>query len=149
MACGPQGKEPKLKGMSETYDVAIVGGGIAGVVALAAARRAGLEAIVLERQDRIGGLWRDLPAWQDIQISALDWTLGDLPIDGTTQPHILANIEAWVEQFDLADGIWVDTPVECARHAGTMWELDTPRGTVHSRHLIAATGAHNTPVIPA
>ena len=135
--------------MSETYDVAIVGGGIAGVVALAAARRAGLEAIVLERQDRIGGLWRDLPAWQDIQISALDWTLGDLPIDGTTQPHILANIEAWVEQFDLADGIWVDTPVECARHAGTMWELDTPRGTVHSRHLIAATGAHNTPVIPA
>lgn len=149
MARGPQGKEPKLKGMSETYDVAIVGGGIAGVVALAAARRAGLEAIVLERQDRIGGLWRDLPAWQDIQISALDWTLGDLPIDGTTQPHILANIEAWVEQFDLADGIWVDTPVECARHAGTMWELDTPRGTVHSRHLIAATGAHNTPVIPA
>ena len=48
MARGPQGKEPKLKGMSETYDVAIVGGGIAGVVALAAARRAGLEAIVLE-----------------------------------------------------------------------------------------------------
>ncbi|MBT5756796.1 MAG: NAD(P)-binding protein, partial [Acidimicrobiaceae bacterium] len=73
-----------MEGISETCDVAIVGGGIAGVVALAAARRAGLEAIVLERQDRVGGLWRDLPAWQDIQISALDWTLGEFPIDGTT-----------------------------------------------------------------
>ena len=64
------------------FDVAIVGGGLAGVVALAYARRAGLDAIVLESQGRIGGLWRDLPAWQDIQISPVDWALGDLPIDG-------------------------------------------------------------------
>ena len=61
-------------------DVAIVGGGLAGVVALAYARRAGLEAIVLERKCRVGALWRDLPAWQDIQISPADWTLGDLPL---------------------------------------------------------------------
>lgn len=59
------------------FDVAIVGDGLAGTVALAYARQAGLKAIVLERQDRVGGLWRDLPAWQDIQISPMDWTLGD------------------------------------------------------------------------
>ena len=134
---------------SSECDVAIIGGGIAGVVALAAARRAGLEAIVLERQDRIGGLWRDLPAWQDIQISAADWTLGELPIEGTAQPQILANIEAWVDQFGLADGIWLNAPVRSARHTGTMWEVQTPRGILRSAHLIAATGAHNTPVIPA
>ncbi len=131
-----------------SFDVAIVGGGLAGVVALAYARRADLKAVVLERQGRVGGLWRDLPAWQDIQISPMDWTLGDLPLHGATQPHILANIEAWVTKFGLADGIRLNTPVQRARVSGAGWQLATPRGEVHARHLIAATGAHNTPVIP-
>ena len=130
-------------------DVAIIGGGLAGVVALTYARRAGLDALVLERQDRVGGLWRDLPAWQDIQISPADWALGDLPLDGATQPHILAHLEAWVERFNLADGIRLNTPVQRARMAGAAWELETPQGVFHARHLVAATGAHNTPVIPS
>ena len=96
----------------------------------------------------MGGLWRDLPAWQDIQISPLDWTLGDLPIDGAMQPHILANIEAWVSRFSLADGIRLNAPVQRARVRGVNWELETPQSVVLARHLIAATGAHNTPVIP-
>lgn len=137
-----------MESSNSSFDVAIVGGGLAGVVALAYARRAGLNAIVLERQGRVGGLWRDLPAWQDIQISLMDWTLGDLPLDGATQPHILANIEAWVTRFSLADGIRLNAPVQRARASGSAWELVTPQGEVRARHLIAATGAHNTPVIP-
>lgn len=129
-------------------DVAIIGGGLAGVIALHYARRAGLAAAVLERQSGVGGLWRQLPAWQDIQISPADWTLGDLPLHGATQPHILANIEAWVERFDLADGIRLDTTVQRARFEGDAWQLDTPRGRVRARHLVAATGGHNTPIVP-
>jgi len=132
------------------FDVAIIGGGLAGVIALAYARRAGLEAIVLERQGRVGGLWRDLPAWQDIQISEVDWTLGDLPLHGATQPHILANIETWVERFGLADGIRLNAPVQLAREReeGSGWELSTPNGVVHARHVVCASGAHNTPLVP-
>lgn len=135
----------------KTFDVAIIGAGLAGVVALAYARRAGLDAIVLERQGGVGGLWRELPAWQDIQISAADWALGDLPLEGTAQPHILANIESWVKRFGLADGIRLNQPVHRARAtAGSeaVWELVTPEGVVHARHVVAATGAHNTPLIP-
>lgn len=137
-----------MNGAGKRFDVAIIGGGLAGVVALAYARRSGLKAIVLERQGRVGGLWRDLPTWQDIQISAVDWTLGDLPLQGATQPHILANIEAWVERFGLADGIRLNAPVHLAREGGSGWELSTPDDVVHAEHLIAATGAHNTPLIP-
>jgi cation diffusion facilitator CzcD-associated flavoprotein CzcO len=133
----------------EAFDVAIVGGGLAGVVALHYARQAGLRAVVLEKQARIGGLWRDLPAWQDIQISPADWALGDLPLHGTAQPHILAHIDAWVERFDLADGIRLNTPVQRARTSGTGWDLVTPQGVLQARHLVAATGGHNTPFIPA
>jgi hypothetical protein len=129
-------------------DVAIVGGGLAGVIHLHYARQAGLDALVLERQDGVGGLWRELPAWQDIQISPSDWALGDLPLAGPMQPQILANIEAWVERFALGDGIRLKCPVRRARHTGTCWELHTPQGLVRSRHLVAATGAHNLPFIP-
>lgn len=133
---------------SSPFDVAIVGGGLAGIVALAYARRAGLDAIVLEKAARVGGLWRDLPSWQDIQISPVDWTLGDLPLAGATQPHILANIEAWLTRFQLADGIRLNAAVQRARTCDSGWELETPHGTVRARHLVAATGAHNTPVVP-
>lgn len=138
-----------MESTGKRVDVAIVGGGVAGVVALTYARRAGLNATVLERQARTGGLWRDLPSWQDIQISAADWALGDVPLQGATQPHILANIEAWVERFGLADGIQLNAPVLSAREEADGWELSTPQGLVHARHLVAATGAHNTPVVPA
>jgi cation diffusion facilitator CzcD-associated flavoprotein CzcO len=131
----------------EGLDVAIVGAGIGGVIALYYARRAGLRARVFDAQPGVGGLWRQLPAWQDIQIAAADWTLGDIPLAGTFQPHILANIEAWVERFDLARDISLSTPVRATQRPGG-WTLATPDGNVHATHLVAATGAHNVPFIP-
>jgi cation diffusion facilitator CzcD-associated flavoprotein CzcO len=136
--------------MSETQgrlDVAIVGAGIAGVIALHYARRAGLRARVFEAQPGVGGLWRQLPDWQDIQIAAADWTLGDLPLAGTFQPHILANIEAWVDRFDLATDISLSTPVRATPRPDG-WTLVTPDGNVAATHLVVATGAHNRPFVP-
>ena len=130
-------------------DLAIIGGGLAGLIHLHYARRAGLRALVLERESGVGGLWRRLPAWQDLQVSLADFALGDLALAGPMQPQVLAYVESWVERFALADGIRVDSPVRRARHTGSCWELDTPAGTVRARHLVAATGGHNKPVIPS
>ena len=45
--------------MSERLTVAIVGGGFGGVAAAVELRRRGIEDIViLERGDRLGGVWR-------------------------------------------------------------------------------------------
>ena len=129
-------------------DVAIIGGGLAGLVHLHYAKQAGLDVLILESQGGVGGLWRWLPAWQDIQICPVDWTAGDLPIDGPAQPHILSNIESWVDRFNLSGGIRLNCLVHLARHTGTCWELDTPLGTIRARHLVAATGGHNNPIIP-
>lgn len=134
--------------MDRLLDVAIVGAGISGLVHLSSARRAGLDALVLEARSGIGGLWRDLPAWQDIQIATHDWALGDLPLGGPTQPDVLANIVAWADRSSLWDGVRLNSPVRVARHAGECWLLDTPQGTLRARHLIASTGAHNSPVVP-
>jgi hypothetical protein len=129
-------------------DLAIVGGGLAGLVHLHYARKAGLDALVLESRSGVGGLWRELPAWQDIQVCLSDWTAGDIPIAGPAQPQILANIQSWVDRFALADGIRLNCPVRQARHNGSCWALDTPEGTVRARHLVAAIGGHGQPVIP-
>jgi len=129
-------------------DLLIVGGGIGGVICLKYAKDAGLRAVLLERRERVGGIWRDLPSWQDIQFRKEDWTLGDLPLAGEDQASILRNIEAWVERFGLAPLVRLNTVVERARPSAGGWTAETNAGVYRSRYLIAATGGHNRAVIP-
>ncbi|MGD9899275.1 MAG: NAD(P)-binding domain-containing protein [Calditrichaceae bacterium] len=130
------------------FDLIIVGGGIGGIICLKYAKDAGLKTVLLEGRERIGGIWRDLPSWQDIQIRKEDWTLGDLPLTGEDQQSILRNIEAWVERFELAPYIRLNTPVKKARPGENGWKLTTDAGSYEAKWLIAATGGHNRPVVP-
>lgn len=133
---------------SDQIDVAIVGGGPGGVIALYYARQAGLKAVLLEKQDRVGGLWAQLPIWQDIQNRAEDWTLGDLPIAGVDQPSILANIQQWVHKFDLGQHIRLGTTAISATPTEQGWTIETAAGGLRAKALISATGVHNRPIIP-
>ena len=134
--------------MNPTLDLAIVGAGIAGLIHLHYARQAGLQAQVLEAREGLGGLWSVLPAWQDIQLSCADWAIGDLPLAGPLAPQIQANIQAWADRFALHDGIRLGCAVQRAHHDGSAWVLQTAQGTVRARHLVAASGGHNLPIIP-
>jgi hypothetical protein len=129
-------------------DLVIVGGGIGGVICLKYAKDAGLKTLLLERRERVGGLWRDLPSWQDIQFRKEDWTLGDLPLPEEKQPGILRNIEAWVERFGLAPHIVFNAPVTSAQPGEGGWRVAAGDAVYQSRWLIAATGAHNRPIVP-
>jgi cation diffusion facilitator CzcD-associated flavoprotein CzcO len=132
----------------DQFDLLIIGGGIGGVIALHYAKKAGLKTVLLERQDRVGGLWAQLPAWQDIQNNANDWTLGDLPIAGTDQASIVSNIQAWVDKFDLSPFILLNTPASQVKETETGWAVSTPATTYFAKNLIAATGSHNRPYLP-
>lgn len=132
----------------EPLDVVIVGGGIGGVISLKYAQDAGLRALLLEARERVGGVWRDLPPWQDIQFRKEDWTLGDIPLADEHQPAILRNIEAWVERFDLAPLIRLNAAVTLARPEDGGWRVAADGREYRAKALIAATGGHNRPVIP-
>ncbi|MDI9336259.1 MAG: NAD(P)-binding domain-containing protein, partial [Gammaproteobacteria bacterium] len=136
---------PSIEG---ELDLAIIGAGLCGVIALYYARQAGLAVKVFEKYATAGGLWSQLPTWQDIQISELDWKIGDLPLHGHHQPAILANIQAWVSQYALATDILFNCPVRRVRRENNLWLLETPHQVVRARHLLAATGGHNLPYIP-
>ena len=134
--------------MSAIHDLVIVSGGIAGLIHLHYARQGGLDVVLLEKADAVGGLWRDLPPWQDIQVCPADWTVEGVPIEGPMQAQVLANVEAWVSRFDLAPFLRLGCPVLEARREGDRWVLDVPGGRVEARHLVVATGGHNRPVVP-
>jgi cation diffusion facilitator CzcD-associated flavoprotein CzcO len=129
-------------------DLIIVGGGIGGIISLKYAKDAGLDVLLLERSARIGGLWRDLPPWQDIQIRREDWTLGDLPIAGEDQASVLGNIEAWVERFGLEPCIRVNSAVSNARPSAHGWTVAAGGHSYEAKYLVAATGGHNRPLVP-
>ncbi|HEX3302928.1 MAG TPA: NAD(P)/FAD-dependent oxidoreductase [Thermomicrobiales bacterium] len=131
-----------------TRDLVIVGGGIAGVICLKYARDAGFDVELLEQADGVGGLWRKLPAWQDIQIRRQDWTLGDIPIAGESQPDIVANIEAWVERYGLARYIRLSAPVRSAAWRSDGWHVATDADVTRARCLVAASGGHSRPHVP-
>ncbi len=133
---------------SDQIDVAIVGGGPGGIIALYYANQAGLKAVLLEKQDTVGGLWVQLPAWQDIQNREEDWTLGDIPIAGVDQSSILANIQQWVHKFDLGQHIRLGTSAISASPIKDGWAIETSAGELRAKALISATGVHNRPVIP-
>lgn len=137
---------PRTRGQ---HDLIIVGGGIGGIISLKYAKDAGLDAILLEKGDTVGGLWRDLPAWQDLQIRKEDWTLGDLPIAGEDQASVLANIYEWVKRFDLSSSILLGTRVNSARPSDGGWEVSADGYAGRSRFLVAATGGHNRAVVPS
>ena len=133
---------------SDQIDVAIVGGGPGGIIALYYARQAGLRTILLEARDTVGGLWMQLPSWQDIQNRQEDWTLGDIPIAGVDQASIAANIRQWVDTFDLGQYIRLKSPALTASPINGEWDIRTPSGTIRAKALISATGVHNRPFIP-
>jgi hypothetical protein len=134
--------------VNEPLDLIIIGGGIGGVVCLYYAKRAGLNALLLEKQDVVGGLWAWLPEWQDIQSPAKEWTLGDVPIDGEDQKSVLKNIQAWVNRFELASRIRLGESVERAEADEAGWKVSTTVRTYRSRFLVSATGGHNRPIVP-
>jgi hypothetical protein len=53
-----------------------------------------------------------------------------------------------VRNFDLADGIRLNTAVHTATPCADGWQLQTSAGPMQARHLVAATGAHNRPHVP-
>lgn len=136
-----------MRGLDE-FDLIIVGGGPGGIISLHYALQAGLRAIVLEQAPVVGGLWTRLPAWQDIQNRAEDWTLGDLPIADEYQASVAANIQAWADRFSLAPHIRINCQVLAAVHSDMGWAVQTPEGALRSKALISATGVHNLPFVP-
>lgn len=146
---------------TETHDVVIVGAGFSGVLALHRMRALGLDALVIEAADGVGGTWywnRYPGARCDIESMEYSYQFSEeLQQEWewseryATQPEILRYINAVTDRFQLRDGIRFNTRVTAARFDSDneRWSVSTDDGTqVSAQYFIMATGCLSSANMP-
>jgi cation diffusion facilitator CzcD-associated flavoprotein CzcO len=146
--------------VADEVDVVIVGGGIAGVLAGAELRKAGIERIrIIDHAGGIGGTWYwnrypgvmcDVESY--IYIPMLE-ELGYVPTRRYAYgEEILAHLEAIGERFDLGADALFHTGVTSARwdEDAARWRVRTDRGDeISCRWYVLAVGILNLLKLPA
>ncbi|WP_426437891.1 NAD(P)-binding domain-containing protein [Bradyrhizobium genosp. P] len=139
-------------------DVLIVGGGHAGIAAAVECKRIGLDALIVDRERRIGDNWRlryrGLKLHNKTPVNHLRY----LPFPQAFPDYIpkdkIANwLESYVDIMEL--DFWTETSFEGASYddATQRWTVTLQRTggvrTMHPKHIVLATSVSGTPNIPA
>jgi putative flavoprotein involved in K+ transport len=138
-------------------DVLIVGGGHAGISAAAELKRIGLDALIVDRQQRVGDNWRlryrGLKLHNKTPVNHLRY----LPFPVTFPDYVPKDqIANWLESYvDIMEvDFWTRTSFEGASYdeATQGWTADLSRGegkrTLRPKHIVLATSVSGTPNIP-
>ena len=141
--------------------VGIVGAGMSGIIAAHRLRQAGVEVVVFEKNDDVGGTWleNDYPGCRvDIQNHFYSYATAqtpDWPQYHSPQPVLLDYFRTCIERFGVGDCIRYSTEVLGARWDETecAWFVDTSsEGREPETHrldaLVSATGQLNRPLMP-
>jgi len=152
-------QELKREPLTDTVDVAIIGGGFGGLLAGVRLRQAGVKNIrMIEKGGEFGGTWywnRYPGAACDIEsyvyLPLLEET-GYMPpkkyIDGA---DILAYSQQIAKQWDLYDDVCFQTEVEELRwdSKDNAWVIKTNQGdAMRARFVISSNGPLNRPKLP-
>ena len=131
--------------MDERIDVAIVGGGQAGLATSHELAGAGIEHVVLER-GRLGETWR--ARWDSFCLVTPNWTvrLPGHPYDGDDPDGFMPRDEivAYLERYAAGFGAPVREGIEVTSLAPAPegFLLRTPDGEIRARSVVVATGAY-------
>lgn len=138
--------------MSERVDVAVIGGGQAGLATSHELGAAGVEHVILERGE-VGQTWRG--RWDTFCLVTPNWTvrLPGHPYDGPDpdgylpRDEIVTHLERYASAFDapVRDGVDV-TALRPAPGGG--FALHTSAGELRARAVVVATGAYQRPNRP-
>ncbi len=142
-------------------DLVVVGAGFAGLYMLHRARRLGLDSVVVEAADGVGGTWwwnRYPGARCDVESVEYSFSVDDdLQQEWewseryAPQPEILAYLEHVADRFDLRPDIRLGTRVTAATwdHDEGRWEVATDAGDGYrARFVVMATGCLSMPMTP-
>ncbi|RFU36474.1 FAD-binding protein [Actinomadura logoneensis] len=122
--------------------VAVVGAGAAGLAAAKALLDHGLDVTVLERSDRVGGLWvRDEPGGTSAAYDSLHLNtskgrteFADFPMpahwpDYPSAAMIAGYLADYADKFNVTERIRFGATVTAVRRTGPVWEVESRDGT--------------------
>src|SRR3954447_13773889 len=126
----------------------VVGAGPGGLAAAAMLRRAGVDALVLERSDAVAASWRS--HYDRLHLHTVRW-LSHLP--GYRIPRRYGR---WVARDDVvryleeyaghhALDVRLRTPVTTVDQTDAGWLIRSPTGDLPARGIVVATGHNHTP----
>jgi cyclohexanone monooxygenase len=142
-------------------DVAIVGGGLAGLYAIHRLRNLGLKVRAYEAGSGVGGTWfwnRYPGARCDVESLEYSYSFSNelqqewkWPERYGTQPEILKYINHVADRFDLRRDVQLNTRIKTAIFDGRAneWTLKTDGGEeIRARYCVMAAGNLSTPRVP-
>jgi putative flavoprotein involved in K+ transport len=131
--------------------VIVVGAGPAGLAAAASLRRAGIEPLVLERENAIAPSWRG--RYDRLRLNTSRWNSmlpGSRYPRGTpvfpSRDDVVAYLEAHAAKNELE--ITFGTRVDRIDRDDHGYVVRTSAGDARARHVIVATGHDHTPTVP-
>jgi indole-3-pyruvate monooxygenase len=133
-------------------DVLVVGSGPAGLAVGACLRRAGLDFILLEKEQALAPSWRRHYDRLHLHTDRAHSGLPYLPMPKSfprypSREQVIEYLEAYAKAFSLAPHFGEEV-VEARRGEGA-WEVKTPAARYRTRALVLATGYSATPVRPS
>jgi putative flavoprotein involved in K+ transport len=136
---------------TELFDVAVVGGGQAGLAMAWHLRRLGLRFVVLDAGPQVGHVWRS--RWDSLQLftPARYDALPGIAFPGTPDSHpgkdaVADYLRDYASAFDLP--VRSNSRMTRLRRSGHGYELLTADQALHARQVVIATGPFHTPAIP-
>ncbi|WP_370655315.1 flavin-containing monooxygenase [Microbacterium terrisoli] len=138
----------------EQTEVVVIGAGQAGIAMSEHLGARGIPHIVLER-DRIAERWRTMrwdslvangPAWHDRFPSLEIAGVGD--DEFATKDRMARYFEEYVEMIEAPVRTGVEVTAVRKREGGAGFRVETSRGDIHARYVVAATGPFQQPAIP-
>lgn len=147
--------QPSSIPVDRDVEVIVVGAGQAGVAMSEHLSRAGIRHLVLER-GRVAERWRS-ERWDSLVANGPAWhdrfpgmAFADVDPDGfATKEQVAEYMSAYAEKFAAPVRCGVEVRAVRRVEGAPGFEVDTTDGLFCARYVVAATGAFQTPVVPA
>jgi cation diffusion facilitator CzcD-associated flavoprotein CzcO len=137
--------------MSEPLDAIIIGAGPAGLATAAALKVRGLNAVILEKSDAVGAVWRRHYDRLHLHTDRARSGLPGLPIPKAygrypSRAHVVEYLEAYAAKFDLKPVF--NANVRSVRRDGPSWRAEAGENSQSAPIVVVATGLADYPYAP-